>query len=153
MIQYSALRGAKKCFNFLLKNKAKFDPKKSCYALEGGNLNIIKNFECYDIKYAIKSLNPKIFDLCSKNYNTNEILISCCNNNFLYGINFFKNIFLKNPFQCFSKSTEISKILIEKYIIKVILSLSTKITLIMISIQLLMQDNLPSMLLMKKVKN
>ena len=115
LIQYSALRGAEKCFNFLLKNKAKYDPKKSCYALEGGNLNIIKNFECYDIKYAIKSLNSKVFDLCSKNYNANEILISCCNNNFLYGINFFKNIYLKNPLQYFSKNTEISKILIEKY--------------------------------------
>ena len=115
MIQYSALRGAEKCFNFLLKNKAIFDPKKSCHALKGGNLNIIKNFVNYDIKYVLKSLNPKVFDLCSKNHNTSEILILCCKNNFLYGINFFKNIYLENPLHYFSYNTEISKILIENY--------------------------------------
>ena len=130
-LEYSAFFGSIKCFRFLLMNNATISNNLMCFAVAGGNIEIIKLCEQKNCSldncliFSIRYHHWKLFDwlIASKSQNSwenPELIIEC---------------FKSNNFKSLSKLLKIgynpSKILIEAtkshiaFMVKIILQLST----------------------------
>lgn len=102
LIEYSALRGAFKCFKFLYINNAKFDPKIMNFAIMGGNSDIVILLEqrnihpsFSDIVFSIQSHQKIVFDwlvdqFVTKIPNKNDKITKVCfKYEFYHGLNIF----------------------------------------------------------------
>lgn len=137
LLQYAALCSSIKCFKFLILSHAKISTEQDelrtiDYAIEGGNLEIIRTleqkgetYEPIDLKLAIEQHHNEIFDwLCDKmpdakysskfslfpDVEDEDLIDICVRSNFIYGLSKFDKINVQRVFDvaCWNRNTEIA---------------------------------------------